>query len=85
MSSTQHFNDFLTPENFHLAYQRLQTAHRNLYKELLTSVTHITQIFEKKRAIAMVLQLHDLSGRSLKICSFLCICIFNIFVICYTL
>ena len=29
-----HFDDFLTPENFYLAFQRLQTASRNLYKEL---------------------------------------------------
>ena len=34
MLSRQHFDDFLTPENFHLAYQRLQTASRSLYKEL---------------------------------------------------
>lgn len=34
MSTRQHFDDFLTTENFHLAYQRLQTAPRNLYKDL---------------------------------------------------
>ncbi|NEO99327.1 MAG: RNA-directed DNA polymerase [Symploca sp. SIO2E9] len=34
MSSGNQFEDFLTPENFHLAFSRLQTASRNLYKEL---------------------------------------------------
>lgn len=34
MFSTNQFEDFLTPENFHLAFKRLQTASRDLYKEL---------------------------------------------------
>ena len=34
MSSQSHFNQFLTIENFILAYNRLQTSSRNLYKEL---------------------------------------------------
>lgn len=34
MLSKSHFDDFFTPENFNLAFQRLQTASRNLYKDL---------------------------------------------------
>jgi hypothetical protein len=34
MFSANQFDDFLTPENFNLAFRRLQTASRDLYKEL---------------------------------------------------
>ena len=34
MITGSHFDDFLTLENFYLAFQRLQTASRSLYKEL---------------------------------------------------
>lgn len=34
MSAESHFKQFLTVENFHLSFRRLQTAPRNLYKEL---------------------------------------------------
>lgn len=34
MFSVNQFENFLTPENFHLAFIRLQTASKNLYKEL---------------------------------------------------
>ena len=48
MSSRQHFDDFLTPENFHLAYQRLQTASRNLYKDLYYEDIKIFGFFLEK-------------------------------------
>lgn len=48
MSTRQHFDDFLTPENFHLAYQRLQTASRNLYKELYYEDIKIFGFFLEK-------------------------------------
>jgi hypothetical protein len=34
MFSENHFEDFLTSGNFYLAFERLRTASRNLYKEL---------------------------------------------------
>jgi len=34
MKSRTQFERLLTPVNFHLAFKRLQTATRNLYKEL---------------------------------------------------
>jgi Reverse transcriptase (RNA-dependent DNA polymerase) len=34
MCFENHYENFLTPENFHLAFKRLQTASKSLYKEL---------------------------------------------------
>lgn len=45
MFSGTQFNDFLTIENFHLAYQRLQTASRDLYKELYYEDLQIFGLF----------------------------------------
>lgn len=39
------FDDFLTPGNFHLAFERLQTASRNLYKELYYEDLQIFGLF----------------------------------------
>lgn len=39
------FDDFLTPGNFHLAFERLQTASRNLYKELYSEDLQIFGLF----------------------------------------
>ncbi|MDB9345613.1 reverse transcriptase domain-containing protein [Nodularia spumigena CS-586/05] len=48
MDLRQHFDDFLTSENFYLAYYRLQTAPRNLYKELYYEDMKIFGLFLDK-------------------------------------
>lgn len=45
MFSANQFEDFLTPGNFHLAFRRLQTASRDLYKELYYEDIQIFGLF----------------------------------------
>jgi len=45
MFSGNQFNDFITPEKFHLAFRRLQTASRDLYKELYYEDLRIFGLF----------------------------------------
>lgn len=48
MPQRQNFDDFLTHENFHLAYERLKTASRSLYKELYYEDIKIFGLFLEK-------------------------------------
>ncbi|YAF96191.1 MAG: reverse transcriptase domain-containing protein [Nodularia sp. CChRGM 3473] len=54
MDSAKHFDLFLTSENFHLAYQRLQTASRNLYKELYYEDIKIFGLFLDKNIATLL-------------------------------
>jgi hypothetical protein len=48
MPQRQNFDNFLTSENFHLAYERLKTASRSLYKELYYEDIKIFGLFLEK-------------------------------------
>ena len=54
MSSQSHFNQFLTIENFILAYNRLQTSSRNLYKELYHEDLKIFGLFLEQNIKALI-------------------------------
>lgn len=54
MSLQSHFNQFLTIENFILAYNRLQTSSRNLYKELYHEDLKIFGLFLEQNIKALI-------------------------------
>lgn len=54
MTFRTHFDDFLTSENFYLAYQRLQTAPKNLYKELYYEDIKIFGFFLDKNILTLL-------------------------------